>query len=106
MALKKTETIQQETKAAEAYLQLKLAHDKAYANVIVRLVSLWSDVLSESYVPDENVLYLWLEEFGPDEVERAIRIAASQNIRPHRRLPSENAPYVKAILRNRKREAQ
>ena len=85
------------------YLERKARRDAEYAPVMAILVKLWESEISNSYVPSATDFIVWLEEFGPDETELAIRIAASRNTGDHRRRPSAQIAYITGILRNRKK---
>lgn len=98
--------VQQELAEAKRFLKAKRARDKANKELCEELGSTWSRCLTTDTVPSEKVFIPWINRYGAEAIEKAIKAAIPSYMTGRFKYMDENKafhgliPYVGAILRN------
>jgi len=103
--------VQQEIAEVKRFLAAKKKLDAMQVKARKALQETWAEYLTKELVPNSRVLTPWLNTYGPDEIERSIKIATiaytsgrfgfDQN-----RVFNKLLPYIGAILRNRRADKE
>jgi hypothetical protein len=102
--------VQQEISEVERFLSAKAQLDASRSKAVAALEQTWMDFLTENTVPGVRVFVPWIDNYGPDEVEKAIKIASIAYTKGrfgfYDGVIRKLFPYVGAILRNRKSDKE
>lgn len=102
--------IQQELAEARRFLKAKRARDKANKELCDALGGTWARCLTTGIVPSEKIFIPWINRYGAEAVEKAIKSAIPAYMSGRfQYMTDEKAfngliPYIGAILRNQKDE--
>jgi hypothetical protein len=69
---------QQEMAEVQRYLEVRKERDSAIKTLCNSFDGMWIEYLTVNHRPSLTCFIGWLERFGPEELEQAIRIAAKQ----------------------------
>lgn len=97
--------VQQELAEVKRFLAAKKKLDKAKRDLCEALRERWTEFLTDT-CPSDRVLIPWIDKYGAEEVDAAIRIASPSHLNGRfghddNRAFGKLLPYIGAVLRNR-----